>query len=265
MAFASADRVLETSTTTGTGTYDLAGVVAGGYQTFVAGIGTGNTCYYTAFNGTDWEVGLGTVTDAATDTLARTTILQSSNSDNAVNWGAGTKTIFCTTPALVLGMLVGNGQIQFPATQNASTGANVLDDYEEGTFTPAFSAAGATFSYSLQSGTYTKIGNLVYFRIRLALNTSGNTLTAAALSITGLPFTSKNVANTDYYFNMAWFNTTTSYVGMYANLNANATTLTVRGNTAAAVSSVTALNSDAALHATNGSVLLVNGTYIADQ
>jgi hypothetical protein len=98
MPLAYADRVKETSTTTGTGTYSLAGA-ATGFQTFVAGIATGNTCYYTATDGTDWEVGIGTVTDATPDTLARTTILQSSNADAAVNWGAGTRTLFVTMPA----------------------------------------------------------------------------------------------------------------------------------------------------------------------
>lgn len=101
MALVSADRVQETSTTTGTGTYDLAGAVTG-FQTFVAGIATANTCYYCATDGTNWEVGIGTVTDAATDTLARTTILKSSNANNAVSWAAGTRNIFCTIPALAM-------------------------------------------------------------------------------------------------------------------------------------------------------------------
>ena len=99
MALVYADRVQETSSTTGTGTYDLSGA-ATGFQGFVAGIGTTNTCYYVATDGSDWEVGLGTVTDAGTDTLARTSILASSNAGAAVNWGAGTKSIFCTIPAI---------------------------------------------------------------------------------------------------------------------------------------------------------------------
>lgn len=98
MAFVNADRVKETSTTTGAGTYDLDGGVTG-FRTFVAGIGTGNTCWYVATNGVDWEIGVGTVTDASPDTLARTTILSSSNAGAAVNWGAGTKTLFCGLPA----------------------------------------------------------------------------------------------------------------------------------------------------------------------
>lgn len=98
MPLTHADRVKETSTTTGTGTYDLAGAVAG-FRTFVAGVGSGNTCYYTATDGTDWETGIGTVTDATPDTLARTAILASSNAGAAVNWAAGTRNITCTMPA----------------------------------------------------------------------------------------------------------------------------------------------------------------------
>jgi hypothetical protein len=102
MALVVNDRVKETSTTTGTGTFDLAGA-ASGFQTFVAGVGDTNTTYYTIFNQgtTEWEVGLGTVTDAATDTLARTTVITSSNSGSAVDFAAGTKDVFCTLPASV--------------------------------------------------------------------------------------------------------------------------------------------------------------------
>lgn len=96
MALVVKDRVRETTTTTGTGTYTLAGAVTG-FQTFSV-IGNGNTTYYTATNGTDWEVGIGTYTASGT-TLARTTILESSNSGNAVNWGAGAKDVFVTYPA----------------------------------------------------------------------------------------------------------------------------------------------------------------------
>ncbi len=100
MALVINDRVKESSTTTGTGTFDLDGVVSG-FEGFVAGIGTGNTTYYTIFNQgtTEWEVGVGTVTDATPDTLARTTVISSSNGDAAVNFTSGTKDVFCTLPA----------------------------------------------------------------------------------------------------------------------------------------------------------------------
>ena len=96
MALVVKDRVQETTTTTGTGTYTLAGAVTG-YQTFAA-VGDGNTTYYAATNGTDWEIGIGTYTASGT-TLARTTIIASTNSNNAVDWAAGTKNVFVTYPA----------------------------------------------------------------------------------------------------------------------------------------------------------------------
>jgi len=100
MAFALNDRVKETSTTTGTGTFDLAGAETG-FESFVSGVGTGNSTYYAISNDgtTEFEVGIGTVTDATPDTLSRTTIISSSNSDALVDFSAGTKTVFCTLPA----------------------------------------------------------------------------------------------------------------------------------------------------------------------
>tara|TARA_B100000242_G_scaffold39465_1_gene23557 strand:- start:21 stop:1220 length:1200 start_codon:yes stop_codon:yes gene_type:complete len=100
MAFVLNDRVKETTTSTGTGTINLAGAETG-FETFVAGVGNSNTCYYCIAHqsANEFEVGLGTVTDATPDTLARTTIISSSNSDSAVNFSAGTKDVFCTLPA----------------------------------------------------------------------------------------------------------------------------------------------------------------------
>ena len=96
MALVLKDRVKETTTTTGTGTYTLAGAVSG-FESFNE-VGDGNTTFYSCTDGTDFEIGIGTYTASGT-TLARTTILQSSNSDAAVNWTSGTRTIFCTLPA----------------------------------------------------------------------------------------------------------------------------------------------------------------------
>ena len=100
MAFVLNDRVKETTTSTGTGTINLAGA-ANTFETFVAGIGTTNKCFYCISHQTanEFEVGIGTVTDASPDTLSRDTIISSSNSDSAVNLSAGTKDVFCTYPA----------------------------------------------------------------------------------------------------------------------------------------------------------------------
>ena len=96
MALILADRVKETTTTTGTGTVTLAGA-ATGFQTFAA-VGNGNSTYYTIEDGTNWEVGVGTYTSSGT-TLSRTTVISSSNSGSLVNFSAGTKNVFVTYPA----------------------------------------------------------------------------------------------------------------------------------------------------------------------
>ena len=101
MALVINDRVKETSTTTGTGTLNLAGA-SSGFVTFVAGIGNSNTTYYAIHaQGTDnWEVGIGTVTDATPDTLARDTVLSNSSGNTSkISFSAGTKDVFCTMPA----------------------------------------------------------------------------------------------------------------------------------------------------------------------
>jgi len=98
MALVLADRVRETSSTTGTGTITLAGAVSG-YQSFAA-VGNGNTTYYCIANqaASEWEVGIGTYTSSGT-TLARTTVVASSNAGSAVSFSAGTKDVFVTYPA----------------------------------------------------------------------------------------------------------------------------------------------------------------------
>ena len=100
MAFVLNDRVKQTSTTTGTGTFDLTGAEVG-FETFVTGIGNGNNTFYAISRdgSSEFEVGIGTVTDASTDTLSRDTVISSSNSDNKVDFATGTKTVFCTYPA----------------------------------------------------------------------------------------------------------------------------------------------------------------------
>jgi hypothetical protein len=95
MALVLADRVQETTTTTGTGTITLAGAVVG-YQSFSV-IGNGNTTYYCVTSGANWEVGIGTYTASGT-TLARTTILTSSAAGAAITL-AGTSVVFCVYPA----------------------------------------------------------------------------------------------------------------------------------------------------------------------
>ncbi len=101
MALVINDRVRETSTTAGTGTLNLAGAVTG-FRTFVDGIGNSNTTYYAIFEeGTNlFEIGIGTVTDATPDTLARDTVLSNSSGNTSkITFSGGTLSVFCTMPA----------------------------------------------------------------------------------------------------------------------------------------------------------------------
>jgi len=117
-----ADRVLETTTTTGNGTVTLAGAETG-YQSFAV-VGNGNTTYYTISvdGGTDWEVGIGTYTSSGT-TLARNTVLESSNGGALVNFGSGTKQVFVTYPADKAVYLDASG---VPSGNVATTGKAVI-------------------------------------------------------------------------------------------------------------------------------------------
>ena len=118
MALVLSDRIKETTTTTGTGTYTLGGAVSG-FETFTANLSNSDTTYYCCTDGTDFEVGLGTFTSSGT-TLARTTIISSSNSNNAVSWSSGSRDVFCTLPGSKAVVLDANGAL--------STGITVQDE-----------------------------------------------------------------------------------------------------------------------------------------
>ena len=109
MALVVNDRVKETTTTTGTGTVTLGGAVSG-FDTFLAGIGNSNTTYYCIQLAAEFEVGLGTLAGDSS-TLARTTVISSSNSDSAVNFSAGAKNVFCTLPASKATVLDASGNL----------------------------------------------------------------------------------------------------------------------------------------------------------
>jgi hypothetical protein len=97
MALIIADRVKETTTTTGTGNISLSGRTFGGFQTFAEAIGDGNTTYYCIQNDSQFEIGLGTYNEG-TNTLNRDTVFQSSNNDNKINID-GIGIVFCVVPA----------------------------------------------------------------------------------------------------------------------------------------------------------------------
>jgi hypothetical protein len=122
MALVLNDRVKETTTTTGTGALTLGGAVTG-FETFGTGVGNSNTTYYAVTLGgsAEFEVGLGTLNGDST-TITRTTVISSSNSDSAVNFSAGTKTIFCTIPASKSVFLDASGNL---ATTTVGTNSKI--------------------------------------------------------------------------------------------------------------------------------------------
>ena len=128
MAFVLADRVKETTTTTGSGTVTLLGASTG-YQSFSA-IGNANSTYYTIAGqtGSEWEVGIGTYTSSGT-TLSRDTVLASSNSGGLVTFSAGTKDVFVTYPS-ERAIIGGQGYIENANTISVSstinTGSNAI-------------------------------------------------------------------------------------------------------------------------------------------
>ena len=122
MAFVLSDRIKETTTTTSTGTYTLGGAVSG-FETFTANLSNGDTTYYCCTDGTDFEVGLGTFASSGT-TLARTTIISSSNSNNAVNWSSGSRDIFCTLPGSKAVFKDGDGHASFADDEKVKFGSD---------------------------------------------------------------------------------------------------------------------------------------------
>lgn len=104
-----ADRVKDTSTTTGTGNLTLSGTAPTGYQSFNTAFGTNAKFYYVIDGGSEWEVGCGYL--SASTTLVRQTVHSSSNANALVNFSAGTHTVFCAIPAKVMQQEQSRGQI----------------------------------------------------------------------------------------------------------------------------------------------------------
>lgn len=154
-----ADRVLETTTTTGTGSFSLAGALTG-YRTFNSVFTNGDVVYYTADNGQgEWEVGYGTV---GTGTLSRN-VIESSNANALVDFSAGTKRLFCTAPAQ-----------QLPPNQTGNSGKVLSTDGSNLSWTTPAAGTVTAVSVSTANG--------------LAGSSSGGATPALTLSttVTGL-------------------------------------------------------------------------------
>ena len=170
MAFVVADRVQETTTSTGTGTITLAGAVTG-FQSFAV-IGNGNNTFYTITDGTNWEVGIGTYTSSGT-TLSRDTVLSSSNSGSLVNFSAGTKNVFVTQPSSRSAyaatvpsngqLLIGNGSNFSLATLTAGSGISISNSSGGITVTNTGGGGGGGLTWqSVQTTGFTAVAGNAY-------------------------------------------------------------------------------------------------------
>ena len=172
MALTIADRVRETTTTTGTGTITLGGAV-GNFETFTANLSDGDTTYYAIVdaNNSDFEVGLGTFTASGT-TLARTTVIASSNSNSAVNLSSGSKDVFITLPASKMIFQDANGNVTIPGDLTVSG-----DDITMGTNTSGnlLIADGTNFN-SIAVGSLSEISTVANDDVFIAVDTSGGGL-----------------------------------------------------------------------------------------
>ena len=117
--------------------------------------------------------------------------------------------------------------ITFPATQSASSDANTLDDYEEGSWTPSL---GGTTTYNTQYGRYTKVGRMVYASVVIAVNQIG---TGSTTQISGLPFTQSGTADAEACWSVASSSTITTSVVSFT-VYSFGTTIYVYSRTAAA-------------------------------
>jgi len=162
MALVVFDRVKESSNTSGTGTIVLAGAQTG-YQSFAV-VGNGNTTYYTIADqqGSNWEVGIGTYYSGNVS-LARTTILASSNANAAVSFGSNTKDVFITYPAekSVNQDATGNVTVsQFLTANNFVSVGNTAVSSNAGAFSLgalSYSDTGIFASYANTANTYVQI------------------------------------------------------------------------------------------------------------
>jgi len=138
MAFVTADRVRDTSTTAGSGSFSVSGTAPTGYRTFSAVLSVNDTFYYSIQHQTlnEWEVGLGTYSSA--NTFARTTIYSSSNAGSAVTFSAGTKDVFITMAA--------SRSVQLDASGNVTPATGT---YTRTTFTATAGQTSFTASYTV--------------------------------------------------------------------------------------------------------------------
>jgi hypothetical protein len=205
MALVLADRVKDTTTTTGTGSVTLSGSPPAGFQSFGAAIGNGNTTYYTISGGSQFEVGIGTYNSTGV-VLNRDTVLSSSNSGSLVNFSAGDKDVFVTYPAEKSVNEDAAGNVNINITGNAATATQATNlaagaagsiPYQTAANTTAFVATasgvfvgGTTPSFSttptLTGTNFTAIPNAALSNSSVTIGSTAVALGATSTTLAGL-------------------------------------------------------------------------------
>jgi hypothetical protein len=165
--------------TTGTGVVTALGVNTGTAGAFVVNggaLGTPSSGTVTNLTGTA-SININGTVGATTPTTGAFTTMKAS------------------TGAAVGGATPGAGGLAFPATAVSVADANTLDDYEEGTWTPAYATGFSAVTYGARTGTYTKIGRFV--KLNLYIN-AGSATASGNISITGLPFATGSYSQNNY-------------------------------------------------------------------
>jgi hypothetical protein len=192
VAFITADRVLDSSTSTGTGAFVVSGTPAAGYRTFSAVMSVGDTCYYSIQGQTtsEWEVGLGTYSSA--NTLTRTTIYSSSNAGSAVTFSAGTKNVFITIVASKAPQLDPSGNVTALGTPASATLTNATGlSLTTGVTGVLPSVNGGSLAWqSVQTGNFTAVAGNAY-----PVNTTSGAVT---VTLPASPTAGQIIQVTDY-------------------------------------------------------------------
>lgn len=191
--------------------------------------------------GADVEAFGDRITDAEADILARLPLT------------GGTLSGGLTINAL----LTTNGQIKFPSTPNPSADPNTLDEYEEGTWTPAITinGSGSGITYTSQSGNYVKIGKLVFVRGLIELSNKGGS--SGTLLVTGLPFTVVSGSEDQGLPFSYWANFSSVVGNPFLRTQASATTALIGHSGAAGHATIGNAN------LSNTSLFKFSGSYIA--
>jgi hypothetical protein len=223
MAHITADRVRDTSTSTGTGNFTVSGTAPTGFRTLSAVLSVSDTFYY-AIQGqgsSEWEVGLGTYSSA--NVFARTTILSSSNSGSVVTFSAGTKDVFLTLAATKTIQTDGSGNVGLGTTSPSAS----LSIVKQTTALSGTGNAYGLYAYPTSSGAQ---------YLDAITGSSGNTSLTLRTYNNGTYYSAGLDNAGNFSFNSGYGSSATAY-GCRAWVNWNGTNGSIRGS--GGVSSVT--------------------------